>query len=434
MRDFLTITMEFVVALFDTIIIFTFYGRFLDFKNNKQVQKKIIYGITFVLLFLLSAVHFGDDILTITSICINFLISFTLYKNKYLIKSVITILLAIIGVLAEIITGLILSSLYNTDVRTYISSASGQIEGELFSKLLLFSLVKIICITVPKRKLIISRSYGILLLFVPVFSLVIMHQIGKNALSSLPGDFSLNILSTISILFINIIIFTLFDGLAHQEEKKIIYALAEQQVVLQASHYSELNESRKTLKGMVHDFKNHLIGIQKLAKDNKCELIINYVGALNNQFRETTEVVDSGNPVLDAIIYSKREDAIAKDIEMNISTHIPQDINIQPMDICIIMGNALDNAIEACNRINEYHQGKRIDIDLCVLNSYFIISIKNSSNECKIENGTFKTEKAEKNSHGLGLYNISKTVSKYNGNMMTEYKDGVFDLKIVLQI
>ena len=129
---------------------------------------------------------------------------------------------------------------------------------------------------------------------------------------------------------------------------------------------------------------------------------------------------------LDALLSTKKALAESKDILFNLKVQIPERLPIEPLDLCVIFGNALDNAIEACDKISEKRE---IDVTIAMQNDFLFCKIINTAQR----GGTIsKTSKADKNNHGFGLENIKTALAKYDSKPQIEYDDNKFTLKFVI--
>lgn len=145
-------------------------------------------------------------------------------------------------------------------------------------------------------------------------------------------------------------------------------------------------------------------------------------------------ITNSQNPILDSFISSKIDRARASNIIFNLpNTSIPK-INIDEYDICVAVGNALDNAIEACQKIKDTSK-RYIEMSMVKKNSYFNILITNSvAEKVEINENHVKTSKKEKNIHGFGLKSINNIVQKHNGSILISQGENTFSVNIQLKI
>ena len=208
----------------------------------------------------------------------------------------------------------------------------------------------------------------------------------------------------------------------------------EQSLILQnietsEKRYEEVVAIQNQIRNMWHDINNHISVVKGMIALND-EEAERYIGELEQKMREYASHTAFGNSVLDTVIYSKTAKAKELGIEISSSLDMDKNIKIDPIDLCTIFSNALDNAIEACMEIKE---GKKfIYIKAVQREGILYIKIINSSlHRAKIGDG-FPTTKKQKELHGIGLKSIQNAVDSYAGNLRAEYEDGIFELSIIL--
>ena len=189
------------------------------------------------------------------------------------------------------------------------------------------------------------------------------------------------------------------------------------------------------LKSIRHDIKNHLICLQRLAENNNIEEIKNYLVNLDGSIAKLNLQIHTGNPISDAVINEKYNIAKRDGIEFENDFILSEDIHIEPMDLCTILSNSLDNAIEACNRITNPSFIKTISIKSCIRDAYLLIEISNSTAEkLRYHNADILSSKFNPEEHGIGISNIISTVRKYNGVVDVVQSERVFTLNMMLKI
>jgi sensor histidine kinase regulating citrate/malate metabolism len=186
------------------------------------------------------------------------------------------------------------------------------------------------------------------------------------------------------------------------------------------------------LSEVIHDFKNHLNCIYNLYKYDKNNELGNYIKNLIN-LTDTEKIIDTGNPVIDAVLSEKVVIADKMGIKFERELYLPSNIKIKHTDLCIVLGNSLDNAIEACKRITDSSMAKEIKLSMNYRDKYIIIVITNTCDKPPVRSGRFyKSSKPSPELHGIGLQSIERTVKKYNGNMVIKYDKNMFELEIVM--
>lgn len=150
-----------------------------------------------------------------------------------------------------------------------------------------------------------------------------------------------------------------------------------------------------------------------------------YIEKINDNL-EHTEIVDTGNTAFDAIISTKKALAESKNIEFTIQIQIPEKLKVDAVDLCVIFGNSLDNAIEACEKLENH---RMINVSAIYDDCQLICKITNTA---LTSTSDLQTTKADKVNHGFGLENIKQALSKYNHVLKIDQSDNKFVLSFVI--
>jgi sensor histidine kinase YesM len=278
----------------------------------------------------------------------------------------------------------------------------------------------------------IKTSYQLMILVVPAISLVLVYVILDLIMHPGKEDVSLPVTGLLCLLYVNVMIFTVFEGFMRQVNKEYRYMLMEKQLDLQLDHYKQLAESRSRIQEIWHDFRNHVQCIRILNDKGDMESLGEYIRNLSC-YEERANVLDTGNPVIDALLSNKQSIARQMGIRFEMELVIPPRLEIPPADICAILGNSLDNAIEACNRIKNPGIEKMIRLNLTYKNGYLVMELVNTFEIAPQRQGKhFKTWKSSPQFHGLGLQSIERTVEQNGGNVKIDMENGTFSIKILI--
>lgn len=184
------------------------------------------------------------------------------------------------------------------------------------------------------------------------------------------------------------------------------------------------------MRGWRHDYRNHIQTLKAYAAAGDIEAIRGYLDELDEDLGRVDTVIKTGNPMADAILNSKISLAISKKITVKADAHIPVALKISEIDLCIILGNLFDNAIEASAKLPEGERLIRIYMDM--KNTQLYISFTNLTAEKKREKvgGRFATTKGE--GHGLGLVRIDSVIERCGGYISRNSEDGAFTTEILL--
>lgn len=191
-------------------------------------------------------------------------------------------------------------------------------------------------------------------------------------------------------------------------------------------YYEQMGKKDEEMRRFKHDSKNLLSGLYSLLEDNQVEQAMEYIKSMETVYQTNTCEFNTGNFIADSILSTKKQLADKFDIIFDFTGVIPTK-EIEDTDMCIFLANALDNAIEACQKV----EGKRyLQITSKIVNNMWMLTMSNPiKEEVEITNNIIETSKEDKRIHGYGLMNISRVVEKYFGNLKLSCGADEFMLK-----
>lgn len=213
-------------------------------------------------------------------------------------------------------------------------------------------------------------------------------------------------------------------------DKIIDKRIASYQSDLLATHYAEVENMYRQTRGWRHDYRNHIQVLKNYAELGDLEAVKHYLNELAEDLNTVDLALKTGNRMIDVILNSKISLAKAKGIAVKADAHVPVSLSVAEIDLCIILGNLFDNAIEACMALPQEERMIRIYMDM--KNTQLYISFTNTSaqKKQKKENGRFHTTKGE--GHGYGLVRIDTIIERYQGYISRNSEDGAFSTEILL--
>lgn len=197
-------------------------------------------------------------------------------------------------------------------------------------------------------------------------------------------------------------------------------------------HCEEVENMYRQVRGWRHDYKHHIQTMKAHLAMKQYDELDTYLSELDTDLTTVDTVIKTGNVRIDAVLNSKLAVAKRKGIRVNAKAIVPKDLAVSEVDLCIIIGNLLDNAIEACEK--EPEEEKRfIRVYIDILKAQLYIYVANSmTNEIKKEGKTYLTTKTA--GHGFGLMRVDRVVARYNGYLNRQHEEGVFATEIMLKI
>lgn len=199
---------------------------------------------------------------------------------------------------------------------------------------------------------------------------------------------------------------------------------------LMETHYREMEHMYREMRGWRHDFRNHIQLLKTYAQKGDLYAVGSYLTELEDDLKRVDPAVKTGNPMADAILNSKISLAKAQAIPVRVDAHIPVKLSISDLDLCVILGNLFDNAMEANLQLPEGQRMIRVYMDM--KGNQLYISFTNLAPGGKQEkvNGRFSTTKGK--GHGYGLARIDTVVKRLGGYLRRASEEGAFTTEILL--
>ncbi|MGL5650793.1 MAG: sensor histidine kinase [Paraclostridium sp.] len=214
----------------------------------------------------------------------------------------------------------------------------------------------------------------------------------------------------------NIILIFIVANSIKSEKEKVKLELVNEKLDMQYKYYLMVKESQEKMKRVYHDMNNHMENIRSLK--NSSEDVNEYINNIEDEVKNNKNIYNTGNALLDIILYEKSKDCIKNNIYFNVGIDFSKCEFIDMIDISSIFSNLIDNAIEACNKIDDNNIEKYITIKGTFIKSYYVVRCENSkTNKVIIRNNKILTSKKDKFLHGIGLDSIKSSIKKYNGEL-----------------
>lgn len=212
--------------------------------------------------------------------------------------------------------------------------------------------------------------------------------------------------------------------------KQIDKRIAAYQRELIETHYREVENMYRQIRGWRHDYRNHIQMMKVLAANGDMDALKAYLDELDTDLNTVDTVVKTGNPMADAILNSKISLARSRNIPTQVDAHIPVKLKMSELDLCCIIGNLFDNAMEASMALPEGKRMIRVYMDMKGTQLYISFTNFTAAKKLSKVGKGFKTSKGE--GHGFGLVRIDDIVSRYDGYLSRNSEDGAFTTEILI--
>lgn len=198
-----------------------------------------------------------------------------------------------------------------------------------------------------------------------------------------------------------------------------------------AKYCDEVQSMYTKMRGWRHDYHNHIQALQASMALGKYDEVNAYLSELNNDLTTVDTTIKTGKVMVDAILNGKLNLASQHNIPVNAKAVIPEGVTVSDIDMCVIIGNLLDNAIEENKKLSEENRFLRIYIGK--KNTQLYIVITNAAGNKKSKKGSlFGSSKGRE--HGFGLMRVESTVNKYGGLFSCDSEDGGFTAEILIPL
>ena len=416
------------------LTVYIAYLFFASFSPLKRTRKSIFCLIPISILLSISMTFFrGTAINMLVTILLTLCIS-CLFRVKWYNHLLMTVSYIAISSVCEYIVGILISIIFSIDLQTGQAGIFYSV-GLLFSKFLV--LIIIILIRVKKHKLLTStyrKQFG-LILIIPITTIALLMLHTKYFVMIPENNYimlGIALVCYTALIISNILVFDIIDNLCViiiQDSKLVT---VEELIIQQSKQYDQFIEHTHEIQKIRHDYQNFLLGLSAEIQNNHIDKAL---GIIQQEYNSVTGLtlphqVESGNHTIDAFIAAKQQLAMQNDVKLISTYNISQSINISMVDFAIILGNALDNAIEASAKIAN-SDDRIVSVSISVKNKSLIISIINPVAH-DVDINHLITTKQQSNLHGFGILSMKNVASKYHGDIAFQCENKIFTTHILL--
>ena len=403
--------------LLSTVFMILGHERFMGAFHEERQTSSFIWVGSYVLFYIATTTAFFLFNVPILSVSVNasmlFLITFN-YKSSFKKRMAVVFTALTSGILVDSFVATFMVGLSHVDMFETVGFSS--VTGIIIMNLTFYLLA--LCFVGLKN--ILNRRIETLMLFklatlmVPFASSIVTFMIIEQ----------LTTLSFSLILGFNLFVFILLNSVASMHEEKVKAKLNAQEKEYYFSQSELMVETVEVVKSIRHDMKLHLATLKDYTERNPSDAVA-YIEYLMEDINKSEVYSDTGNVALDSIINYKLKNAKQDDIEATLKIFAPSMIGIEAPDIVTILGNLLDNALEAVSKVEK----KWISLHVAYQAGNLFIRAENTFDG--IVKKDFATLKSG-DGHGYGLKNVRKSVDKYDGVVDVSHENGTFAVEVLL--
>lgn len=192
----------------------------------------------------------------------------------------------------------------------------------------------------------------------------------------------------------------------------------------------ETQNMYRQIRGWRHDYRNHINNMKIQLTECNYDKLSDYLNELADDLDNVDTVIKTGNVMADAILNSKLSVAEKLNVRLNVKAAVPDNLPISDVELCSVLGNMLDNAVESCGTLPEEERFMRIYIGK--LKGQLYLSVQNSAGKVRKEKGSYLSTK--EGEHGYGLFRIDRIAKKYGGYVNRQNEEGVFATEIMIPL
>lgn len=405
-----------ILLLIFAVYLFFYYFNIFFKRRTRTVLSVIGLAVFMAWQFEMSSVSLLPAYANITFTTITTLFAVCqVYEGNFWNKCIFTIAFNAIWMLME--------TLSNYMLMTYCEEYAelkplGSVVSKLIFLIVIMALKKVFTDDEIRE---LPVRYSIMFVLIPTGSIYIMNNIfmlGYKVHSDRANVHSA--ITAVILLFMNILIFYIYMKLADDLQLRRMASVYEQQLDLCERHQQERELSILQLRDIRHNMKNNFVSILAYAENGENEKIIKFVNDIMEEGGiKTYTITNSGNIVIDSLIGYWYLVAKKVEIEFSVNLNIPMEIPFKGADICLILGNLLENAVEAAQKAEGE---KYIRIRLKYDKNNLLLFVENSykGTLIKMKNKRLKSTKTDAGNHGVGLSSVYRVVAKYHGVVTIE--------------
>lgn len=283
-----------------------------------------------------------------------------------------------------------------------------------------------------KNLSLLSNSISVLILIMLIFLSGLAASLSVSTEHSSIKMLYIQVFTVILVVLSLVSIIVLLINSISKKHYEQTSELLEDKMKSQLKYYIMLDEKDTEMRKFRHDFRKHMMCVISMLEEESFSDAENYIRSLTDKFNETVPLYKTGNYIADSILSDKAQECKDKGIIFKFTGVIPEK-NLNPLELCTILSNSLDNAIEACVKISEVSAQIRMASDF--KNYYWYMKIANTSDsDIEIKNNNVLTTKNDSLNHGFGLQNIKDVVNKHKGEFKIAQSDGEFTLELTMSL
>ena len=350
-----------------------------------------------------------------------------LYKTKWIIRIFTAMSYLAFSMISELISyGVIIVTMKNTP------EESLQNYSLLFSKLITFILTVAVTLIIKKNTQIVKFKDYLCFIVTPLISIATIITISFEFDTGEPNATVGICFAAAGLMIINIIVYYLLENIIDATEIREKQARMEQQFAFQEQKYEQASQSFKSISSVIHDTNKHLVYLNECVERHEFDEAKRYIGTAIEHIDKSYKRINTGFLPIDALVSNSLNLAEANNITFKSDIKIEKErICMERYDLCVALGNLLDNSVEACKKVSN-PDDRIISVSIVTGDNSMVIHIENSAE--RMIGSDFNTDKKDKLLHGYGISNVKAISEKYGGVFTIERKESSCEAVLIFPI
>ncbi|SYX86888.1 ATP-binding protein [Paenibacillus alvei] len=394
------------------------------FGKSAKKHNRIIY---FIIFGLLDFLYLVIPVSPILSSILALLMIFSIVQSYQVEMKTKIIFTMLYSVLMSLVTCISLYIFYTLDSVEFSFDPVNEtnkivyMKAILLSFIIMFAIIQIIRPLAKRRSYSLHYRYYVLISAIPLMSIYHLYILNHKTVYYF--------ISAIGFLFLNVMVVYIFDTIIDKYKFMQEHTQLQHQMDYQDANYEKVVHSFKSIKRIIHDTNQQFLYIEECIKRNELAAAMEHIKTTLNKVEGAYQRVNTGNLVIDALITNTLNIGQANGIRIDTKLNLwSQEIHIDRYDLCVVIGNMLDNAIEASKKLT-IAEDRYILIKIHSTESSLLIHILNHMEN---EVAHLHSQKPTPEFHGIGLTNIARICDKYGGHMTIETENKVFNNMVLL--
>lgn len=421
----MTLFIEALSGVMDTALLYLFAsGFFTKYRSEKVFSKYFVF--CFAILIISCAPLTGIIRMTICWIAISTFL-FATYKSTISHAILISTAFATISALSDIVCeypffflGLSRERILTEGLARCIFIILAKITNSFVIILLVACFGKKRLLDIPLRELFPLATCQFFSAFICIVSLELVDKVSHFLLLLLT-------FSVIGILYINIVFFAYMQFIRTNYENEQRRRLAEQQLQSQLAYYQQVKITNEQTRSMWHDIQKQLTAVTSLMANNNMAQASASLKQITQSFREINRIVDVDHPVVNAILNDALQKAQSAGIKIQMDVFISPQLSLSPLALSIVLGNTLDNAVNACSGITDTSVKKVIELTLRQKAGILYYRLSNPY-------GPVFSKKKRQGIHGYGLKNVTECIEQNGGTILIGQTENQYTVEIIFSL